>query len=67
MYGEVPPLAVAEKVTGCPACADVELIVKLVERGAGAGGETVMICVMVVWVMLESVTISVTVRDPTVV
>jgi len=54
-------------MTSCPACADVELIVKLVERGPGAGGETVMICVMVVWVMLESVTVSVTTRDPAVV
>jgi len=54
-------------MTGCPACADVELIVKLVEKGMGVDGETVMICAMVVWVMLESVTVSVTVRDPAVV
>ena len=55
------------KVTDCPAGADAELIVKLVERGAGGGGETVMICAMVVWVMLESVTVSTTVNDPAVV
>jgi len=60
VYGVVPPLTVAVKVTGFPVVG-LELTVKLVVRGVPA---TVMVWLEVVVAVFASVTVSVTVLLP---